>query len=443
GSFQSVPLVVSAPALPGIRYADVLPGNYPSNTKIDYYFTVTDSQNVTAALPADAIDANNYFSMSVLPMKTATNPALSCFDSLASILFVNNFSGREPKPYIAEALTGLGYKFDTWDVNGPTSLLGNTPGGSTSGGVYDWPPATVDKLLQYKAIIWHSGNLSALPIRKEDQAMLQSWIQQPGASRNLWISGDDVANALWSGDDYNSFLSFTCGVRFVRDLWESFPQDTLHPVVQGFTGSPTSNRSFHVNSDCPLVDDFDMIASSNTATIGGRAGLFLKYPNTLGAATRYATKYVTFGSDSARVVFMGFSFNNIEEGSERLRLASATVQDYFKLNACYAATGVGEEPVGASPAVPNRLFQNAPNPFNPETAIRYSVGSPGAVTVRIFNAAGALVRTLVDRAHAAGEYTVRWNGTDDHGRRLGSGVYFYEIQAAGGFRDARKLVLLK
>jgi hypothetical protein len=49
----------------------------------------------------------------------------------------------------------------------------------------------------------------------------------------------------------------------------------------------------------------------------------------------------------------------------------------------------------------------------------------------------------VDRPHAPGVYRVRWNGTDEQGRRLGSGVYFYEIQTAGGFRDARKLVLLK
>ncbi len=391
----------------------------------------------------DAIDGTEFFSVSVLPVKTATNPVLACFDSLAPILFINNFAGREPKPYFAEAMKALGYKFDEWDVNGPSSLVGNTPAGSTPGGLYDWPITPVDNLLQYKAIIWHSGNLSAQPIRKEDQAMFQSWLQQPGQDRNFWISGDDVATALWSGDDFNSFLSFTCGVRFIRDLWESFPQDTLHPVVQGFAGSPTAGRTMHVNADCPLIDDFDLIASSNSAILNGRAGLYLKYPNNLGAATRHAAKYVSFGPDSARVVFMGFSFNDIEEGGERIQLTAGTLGNYFKLTACYYPTGIDEDPVSDAPAVPNRLFQNAPNPFNPETAIRYTVGSSGAVTIRLFNAAGALVRTLVDRPHASGDYTVRWNGTDDQGRRLGSGVYFYEIQTSGGFRNSRKLVLLK
>jgi flagellar hook assembly protein FlgD len=48
----------------------------------------------------------------------------------------------------------------------------------------------------------------------------------------------------------------------------------------------------------------------------------------------------------------------------------------------------------------------------------------------------------VNRPHAAGAHTARWNGTDDHGRRVGSGVYFYEIQSSG-FRASKKLILLK
>jgi hypothetical protein len=357
---------------------------------------------------------------------------------------VNNFAGREPRPYVADALTALGYKFDTWDVNGPTSVIGNTPAGSTPGDQYNWPATSVNQLLQYKAIVWHAGNLSALPIRPEDQALIQSWIQQSGADRNFWISGDDVGNALFYEDDFNSFLSFTCGVRFQRDLWENFPQDTLHPVVTGFAGSPTANRNMHVSADCPLLDDFDLITPSNSAIIGGKAGGYLKYPNGQIAATRYATKYTSFGTDSARVVFMGFSFNNIEEGGERLQLTTATMTGYFKLNACFFATGIEDDPPpSGAPAVPNRLFQNAPNPFNPETTIRYSIAASTPVTIRIFNAAGALVRTLVDKPHAPGSYTVRWNGTDNSGRHLGSGVYFYEIQTGAGYRESRKLVLLK
>jgi hypothetical protein len=444
GSFQAVPLTRSSTALPTLWYADVPPGNYPSNTKIEYYFAATDSQNTSVTLPANAVTAQTYFSVSVLPLKTATNPAMACFDSLAPILFVNNFWNREPRPYIADVLTALGYKFDTWDVNGPTSLIGNTPAGSTPGGLYSWPPTDVSTLTQYKAIIWHSGNLSAEPLRPEDQAMLQSWVQQPGKDRNLLLSGDDIGAAMFNGDEYNGFFGITCGARYIRDLWENFPQDTLHPIVKGFNGSASAGALMHVNAGCPLIDDFDLLANSFSAITTGKAGLYLSYPNTLGAATRYATKYAAIGTDSARVVVMGFSFNNIEEGGERIRLAQKTVQTYFGIAPCYSPTAVEEEeaPPGAPP-IPDQLFQNAPNPFNPETAIRYSVSSPGRVTIRIYNASGALVRTLVDQAQTSGVHRVRWNGTDASGRRLGSGVYFYEIQMASGFRDARKLVLLR
>lgn len=199
----------------------------------------------------------------------------------------------------------------------------------------------------------------------------------------------------------------------------------------------------HLNGDCPILNTFDTIALSSTATLStGKAGLFLTYPTTFGAATRYATKYNSFGSDSARVVFQGYSFNVIEEGGERLQLTTSVLKDYFKESNCYVATAVEEDPTSEAPPVRNTLAQNNPNPFNPETAIHYSVAQTGRVEIRIYNVNGALVRTLVDRVHAPGAYTARWNGTDAEGRSLPSGAYFYRLQAAG-FNDSRKLILLR
>jgi hypothetical protein len=443
GSFASTPLLQSTPALPTFRYGDVPAGSYPSNTTVEYYFSVTDSLNTTVYLPDNAPTAQKYFSASVLPLKTATNPSLSCFDSLSTILFVNHFSGRETSPRIADAMKSLGYKFDTWDVNGPTSGIGNSLGGSAPGDPYHWPVTDVNSLIQYKTIIWHSGDLDAFTITPEDQAVIQSWIQQSGKDRNFWITGDNVAYELGAlGEDYNSFLSFTCGARLVRDIWENLPQDTLHPIVTGVAGSPVAGRSFHLNGDCPIINHFDMVQQSPTAQISGKSAVLLKYPNTQPAATRYATKYSPVGLDSARAVFMGFGFNYIEEGGERIQLTKNILQTYFKENPCYAATAVEEDPAGGAPRFRSELFQNAPNPFNPETAIRYSVASRGPVTIDIYNVSGARVRTLVQRAHDPGVYTARWNGTDDEGRHVASGVYFYQLRTPG-FVDSKKLLLLK
>jgi len=443
GSFAAQPLQQVAPALPTYFHADVPAGSYPANTKLEYYFSVTDSLDATAYYPLDAPTDHLFLSAAILPLKTAVNLPMGCVDSLSSILFVNRFVGREPEPYVASALSGLGFKYDTWNVNGPTSGVGNCLGGSDPAQtLYHWPVTDVDKLLQYSTIIWHTGNLKAFTMSQQDQAVLQSWIQQPGSDRNLWITGDNLAYELATqGQDYNNFLAFTCGTRYLRDVWENFPQDSLRPVVKGVNGSPSAGRFMHVNGDCPLIDDFDMVAlSSNAGT--GKAGVFLTYPTTWAASTRFATKYSSFSSDSARVIFTGFSFNDIEESGERLQLLYGIVKTYFKQTACYVATAVEEDPTAEAPAYGNSLAQNFPNPFNPETAIRYSVAQAGLVEIRIFTVTGALARTLVSRVHGPGDYIARWNGSDDQGRPLPSGAYFYRIETPG-FQDSKKLILLR
>ncbi|MBD3161812.1 MAG: hypothetical protein GF346_05995, partial [Candidatus Eisenbacteria bacterium] len=75
------------------------------------------------------------------------------------------------------------------------------------------------------------------------------------------------------------------------------------------------------------------------------------------------------------------------------------------------------------------LYANQPNPFNPITTIRFAVPRSGAVALRIFDTAGRLIRTLVAEDLEAGTHAVTWDGTDDRGRAVGSGVYLYELRA--------------
>ncbi|MDH5268447.1 MAG: C25 family cysteine peptidase [Candidatus Krumholzibacteria bacterium] len=91
-----------------------------------------------------------------------------------------------------------------------------------------------------------------------------------------------------------------------------------------------------------------------------------------------------------------------------------------------------------------KLGQNYPNPFNPVTTIEYWVpgGIRNAVSLVIYDVRGARVRTLVDGEKAAGRYAAQWDGRNDAGAPVGSGVYFYRM-SAGSFQDARRMVLLK
>ena len=90
----------------------------------------------------------------------------------------------------------------------------------------------------------------------------------------------------------------------------------------------------------------------------------------------------------------------------------------------------------------NDLQENIPNPFNSSTLIRYSVGSPSFVLLQIFNALGQKVCTLVSEDKPTGQYQAIWNGLDDYGRGVSTGLYFYQLELRN-YRGAGKMILLR
>ena len=93
------------------------------------------------------------------------------------------------------------------------------------------------------------------------------------------------------------------------------------------------------------------------------------------------------------------------------------------------------------------LLQNYPNPFNPETWIPYQIREPAEVMIRIYNANVRLVRILSLGPRTAGFYLGRtraayWNGHNNTGEKVASGIYFYQIKA-GDFTAMRKMVIIK
>jgi hypothetical protein len=88
------------------------------------------------------------------------------------------------------------------------------------------------------------------------------------------------------------------------------------------------------------------------------------------------------------------------------------------------------------------LSQNYPNPFNPETYIDYQVPHTEYVEIAVFNPLGQKVRTLLDGVEQAGTYSVKWDGRDDSGQPVASGIYFYRLEA-GNFSQTKRMVLLR
>lgn len=155
-------------------------------------------------------------------------------------------------------------------------------------------------------------------------------------------------------------------------------------------------------------------------------------PNSVGGLFSTAAEQLSISGNTATASFIYLAdtargCNVFGEG------ASRQVPWVFR-TVSFSVTSVGDEVI--SPNV-YRLEQNFPNPFNPTTSIRYTIGKADHVSLKVYNMLGQEVATLVNQTMEAGEHTVNFNASN-----LASGMYLYKIQS-GAFSEVKKMMLLK
>jgi len=151
--------------------------------------------------------------------------------------------------------------------------------------------------------------------------------------------------------------------------------------------------------------------------------------------------------------------NNFSLSTAEMKIASIFINngwDFDDVWTIEAGVNEGYPFLRSSPPVSNfepddpvvldrsRLVGNFPNPFNPSTTIRFEVRGSRFVKIEVYNIRGQRVRTLLDgsRAFETGVHSVVWNGRDDNGRMVGSGVYLYKM-TSDGFSEVKRMMLLK
>ncbi len=145
--------------------------------------------------------------------------------------------------------------------------------------------------------------------------------------------------------------------------------------------------------------------------------------------------------DDYKVYFLDFPLYYIRE-EQSVPLLRKILAEFG-----FSPTEVTEEPI--APPQTFYLGQNYPNPFNPHTTIpfqveggQWSVASPIRTTLSIYNILGQKVRVLLDKEMKPGRYEVIWDGRDEKGKEVSSGIYFYQLKT-GDYREIRKMVLLR
>ncbi len=184
------------------------------------------------------------------------------------------------------------------------------------------------------------------------------------------------------------------------------------------------------------------IVSFDAAEVAGVVTLRSTFRSDLGVQA--VNVYRAVGANDDPLVVIHRADDVRGDGFEYVDRDVAPGQTYRYQIGVVDADGEFFSPVVTVPvdAITGALSQNQPNPFNPTTTIRFVLPVREDVTLAIYDANGRLVRTLVNEVEGYGAHEAAWDGRNDDGATMGSGVYFYRLQA-GKYTESKKMVLLK
>ncbi len=409
--------VTMAPTGVADEYAGDIPGQ-PSRTRIKLYLAAADNAANTSYNPAGA-PANTY-QFGIMPS--------------GDYLVILGGGSNTPAQTFIDAFTAIGRTCDTWnwDSQGlPTLAMLNAYTG-----------VIVDES-------WYFDT--------NQMTLLTNFLtQDDGTKQQVVFWGRDMSY----GSTARSFMERFTGMAYVQDdpgttyrwLW-SAPGDPIgnDERIQIVGSYPDELKLSTTYPGAQVIFKYHL-SSTTSLEIGSEEELFAYYYKE-GKQYDGVWPMVPTAPDSAAAgryvgefhasVYFAIQFSYITDAAARAGVLDRTLSWLATATTAIGATGgMG----GAAPEIPAALtlFQNYPNPFNPVTAIQIGVpaGLKGRGELRIYNVKGELVRTLFEGTVQPGLHTYRWDGTNDDGRQVTSGLYFYRF-SCGSERLTRKMVLLR
>lgn len=158
------------------------------------------------------------------------------------------------------------------------------------------------------------------------------------------------------------------------------------------------------------------------------------------AQAAHSMRAAVMGSAGAPASSASFRMNGTLGQSTPIGIGAAASKKVYAgfWGRSWALTGVDETPV----AYRDALYQNYPNPFNPSTTIEYSIAKAGAVRITIFGVDGSRIRSLEGGVRPPGTYRALWDGTNNRGEPVSTGIYFYRLEV-GRFTDVKKMLIIR
>lgn len=424
---------------------------YPGDV-LHYYLQATDSDGRVTTLPAVTDGFADFGPTTPFERAFIVRGLPSLTDAAGAqpkILVINDFGRRGVENEFVSSLQALGFLegagFDSYTVQGPTSLVSNGIGSRGGHG------AEPGQLLGYEHILYFTGDLAAGLLSNGDATLagndkgfdievLEQWQSFP-SRRNIAFFGDFIATGLAADSpDGLGYLTGTMGVDVlgpdVRAAIGGQVAPTVVPSGAGTYGVGFSTQ-YVAFGGCPELRQFDQIqpllGAEPVHFFTDGAGI----PITGGdAGVASVVNPTTWG----KVMTFPYSFMRIRGILGRSAVASPArtllLQEIFGM----FNVGVGPSPPVAAPERRDVELRIAPNPFNPKTTIEFTAAPGSTGSVRVYTLKGELVRVLHH-----GEFLVQrfeWDGRDDRGVSVSSGVYLIRAED-GTARRTAKVALVK
>jgi hypothetical protein len=404
---------------------------YTPGDTIWFYFSARDKGGITSFWSQLTDMTRSESHVRAYPMEMTCLPA-NGLNGLTDILYVDDCSGEGAEPYFTSAFELLGIKPDRFDVRDSNFGLASR--------VVD----TENQLIPYyRKILWNSGDLEFNTLQDGDYTVLYDFLENHSEDyRGLYISGNLVARA-WAYNSAPDAVSLKQEyLPFV--LYEDDHLTVGEPPSPTAIGQPGSIFDHMMDGPDTLVvfgGESEYYVQFNVLQPVGESRAEMAYSNDpLHPAV--ISKVTTDGDRIAKVVLSGFSYDFIRDD---VPSSIPDRVDHLKDIIRYLENIVDDPTIVENgPRFTNSLSQNYPNPFNPTTVIPYSIAKDGHVSLKIYNVSGQLIRTLVNELQhpIGGGRTAVWDGKDDTGTSVASGIYFYRLVTIN-FSKTKKLVLLK
>jgi subtilisin family serine protease len=339
--------------------------------------------------------------------KAATPPSLAGPDYLRlrvgmpRILLVSDYAGTAIDRWYKEACDSLRLLYDLYNT-------------SSSGA-----PSS-DTLEHYPVVIWYTGLDSLNCVNAACRTALQAYLDNGG---KLFICGQNIGQAIGSDPFCTNYLKAQFAAANTGKLFNlGLPGD---PIGNGDTivcgGSGGANN-------CTSPDGIRPTGGAFGSTI------YKDYADTtVYGSVHYAGSY--------KLVYFGLPFEAIDHATSRY------VQKWTILRRIMAFFGEPLPPVTVTePGAPSleynisRSLLVSPNPTTTQARISFGLDRNTAVTVRVYDARGRLVRELAAGTRPAGDHGLTWNLCDPSGKRVAAGIYYCTLTSAAGVRTAKLLV---